>query len=552
MRCLDKNGEIFSQVSCEKKQQRLTQFIIDWTQCLFFQKEKKLQWEEGIILLIYAIKTAVYTKIHHLCLDAILLKCLNLTEEHKINYATRELLIDFYLDKRYTPLLSKELQDKIATTCLCHSKKNTPALISYSIKHRNDALWKKSDSSIMKSVLEERANSIPFFYEEMWIRYLDGKDSRNFYHELMAHANKSYDTAQQPTPITQQPPNPMVKIQLIMLIPQLIKSYYYPQIRFTLFCSTAKLLYETYLIENIKPAFIINKHPFRNSADEHSSETEQALVAFEKKYGYRHPDELIREDYLEGIESVGPLCTITGKILIPPSPNIDQLVVSHELAHAYHGDALMAPITQMIMLSLSFYQNKLVLAVPLLLIPITKSFEKRADYVAMQCLNTIEEKKAGITNMLRFIIKISPFKEEILSPPIISLHPYPKGIERIKRLCRIANISYKDFLEYFEEKERFMYNQWQKHLQPKPRTTIDKILYLPGHLLNLYGDTMTFLMSSFFQPIRPIIRSQRAIHASNIIGGKIHKGVLLSKKIYSKVTNYIEKEYARAESKITF
>jgi len=59
-------------------------------------------------------------------------------------------------------------------------------------------------------------------------------------------------------------------------------------------------------------------------------------------------------------------------------------------------------------------------------------------------------------------------------------------------------------------------------------------------------------MSSFFQPIRPIIRSQRAIHASNIIGGKIHKGVLLSKKIYSKVTNYIEKEYARAESKITF
>ena len=47
VRCFDKNGEIFSQVSCEEKQQRLTQFIIDWTQCLFFQKENKLGREEG-------------------------------------------------------------------------------------------------------------------------------------------------------------------------------------------------------------------------------------------------------------------------------------------------------------------------------------------------------------------------------------------------------------------------------------------------------------------------------------------------------------------------
>ena len=130
-------------------------------------------------------------------------------------------------------------------------------------------------------------------------------------------------------------------------------------IRFGFFCITAKLLYETYHIENIKPAVIIDKHPFRNSVDEHSSETEKALVAFEKRFSYRHPDELIREDYLEGIESVGPLCTITGKILIPPSPDIDQLIVSHELAHAYHGDVLMAPITQIIMLSLSLYENRI-------------------------------------------------------------------------------------------------------------------------------------------------------------------------------------------------
>lgn len=227
------------------------------------------------------------------------------------------------------------------------------------------------------------------------------------------------------------------------------------------------------------------------------------------------------------METMGPLATAEGKIIIPPEPNVSAFIVAHEIAHQYHGDPQMTSLLLFsILLSDCIYSNRLTKALsillPVVLIPIKKSYEKRADQTGLECLDTIDEKRESIARLLFIILKTFPFNKEILSRPMIAMHDYPNGIERIKRLCVQAEIDYEeDFLPYFAETQCHTYNKWKDYLHSKPDSMAEKILRGPGHLINFYGDTMSHLMSSIFQHVRPIIRSKKAFDAENILKVKI-------------------------------
>lgn len=468
-------------------------------------------------------------------------KILELFDHPEIkDFKNIEILTEYFLDKNRPAFTNKVLESTVEKHLLDVYKEYIMIefLLKKSVKYQNDLLWQKCEPQIINSYLDFQFESCPWYVGS----YNDEDKARySTHHQLMDAANQ-FCKHQEPRPFdinkfNLQRSGFYIKCVMPKLSPILsILGNHNAIIPLLMNLTTNFYFYQ-------KNQMKMPKH-----TPEYTQETKKALKYFEKKYNYKHPRKLICEGYIEHSEYQGPFAYQSGKIVLPPSPQCDLFFTMHEISHQYHGDLQMLPMVILGILSADYIystsQTRLLsIMLPVLIIPIQKSCEKRADHTALACLKTIDEKKECIANLLVVLLRTYPFNREIVSPPAIALHTYPNGIQRILRLCCRAGINYeKDFLPYFAEKHCHAYNKFKRVLQPRATTFIDRLLSIPGLTLNFLGDTMTLLMSTFFQPIRPIIRSENAIKASDFIDEKIHSSITLTQNVAFTASYYIEQE----------
>ncbi len=456
------------------------------------------------------------------------------------------ILTDYLLDKKRPQFRIQAIQKGIEQICLDSASDDVQGCFESSMKHENDLLWRQLDPTKINEYLNFK------FYDNSWIEarhipYYEGKNSYRNYHKLMNHANKVCKHIE-PSPVIIEAYNTDKSIFNGNLVGQGISMigsifYHFPKMKFFTSLATSFFMQKKFQIQKPQQNDSTKKqYPLKDAPDEFMQETEKGLKNFEKKYG---SPEVVSESYTNNMQKIWPLsATLEGKLIIPPEPKVSEFLVANEIAHQYHGDPQMTSLLSFsILLCDCIYSNRLTKALsillPVILMPIQKSCEKRADQTGLECLDTIDEKRESIASLLLILLKTFPFNKEILSRPMIAMHPYPNGIERIKRLCVQAEIDYeKDFLPYFAETQCHTYNKWKDYLHSRPASTAEKILSGPGHLINFYGDTMSHLMSLVFRGIRPVIRSKKVFNGENILKVNINS---TKKSIKKGVTKAKEK-----------